>query len=177
MNFKTGINKQAFRLYIGLILCLFCQITTAIETLELNPTQAQDFTLPSLTSTQSPIRLKEQTGNVILLNFWASWCSSCREEIPHLNALYEKYQPEGFKVIGINLDSNPETAQHFLLDTPVQFSIVIDQDKDISESYDISAMPTTYLIDRKGQLRYLHKGYEAGLEATYETQIKALLIE
>jgi peroxiredoxin len=136
---------------------------------------APDF---ALKSTQGGnIRLSEHRGEVILLNFWASWCGPCRQEMPQLNALQQRYSKLGFNVVGVNVDKDSALANKILKDIPVSFPVLLDDTGAVSASYNVSAMPTTVLIDRDGNMRYLHKGYKPGYEQDYEQQIKELIRE
>lgn len=134
---------------------------------------APDFTLRALHGPN--LRLKEQRGQVVLLNFWASWCGPCREEMPQLDRLYRKYQSAGFTLLGLSVDDDPKAAGAMADKLGVVFPVLLDSDKQVSKTYDLSAMPSTVLIDRDGRVRYLHRGYRDGFIATYEQQIRDLL--
>lgn len=136
---------------------------------------APDFALKSTAG--SNLRLSEHRGDVILLNFWASWCGPCRQEMPLLNTLHQRYGKLGFSVVGVNVDKDSSLADKILKDIPVTFPVLLDDTGAVSASYDVSAMPTSVLIDRDGNMRYLHKGYKPGYELEYETEIKELLRE
>lgn len=136
---------------------------------------APDFTLPS--NQGNNLRLGEQRGEVILLNFWASWCGPCRQEMPALDALHKRFSPAGFKVLGVNVDADTRKANRILEDLAVAFPVVYDPAGDVSEQYQVNAMPSTVLIDRNGEMRYLHEGYKPGYEDLYRTQISELLGE
>lgn len=136
---------------------------------------APDFTLQSTQGDN--IRLSEHRGEVVLLNFWASWCGPCRQEMPLLDALQQRYSKLGFSVVGVNVDKDSALANKLLKDIPVTFPVLLDNTGAVSASYNVSAMPTTVLIDRDGNVRYLHKGYKPGYEQDYEQQIKALIQE
>jgi thiol-disulfide isomerase/thioredoxin len=136
---------------------------------------APDFTLKSTQGDN--LRLSEHRGEVILLNFWASWCGPCRQEMPLLNSINDRYSKLGFSVIGVNVDKDSALASKLLKDIPVGFPVLLDNLSMVSATYDVSAMPTTVLIDRDGNMRYIHKGYKPGLEMTYEQQIKELIKE
>jgi peroxiredoxin len=136
---------------------------------------APDFTLKNRAG--GNLRFSEQRGEVVLLNFWASWCGPCRQEMPMLNTLHERYSKLGFSVIGINVDKDPNLAEKILKDIPVSFPVLLDDTGAVSGTYNVSAMPTTILVDRDGNMRYLHKGYKPGYEQEYETQIKELIRE
>jgi len=136
---------------------------------------APDFTLRTLDGQK--LRLGEQRGQVVLVNFWATWCGPCRQEMPHLNKLYEKYKSSGFVLLGVNVDDDSAQAAGVASKLGVKFPVLPDADKRVSRQYDLSAMPSTVLIDRDGRVRYLHRGYQSGYENTYDKQIRELLKE
>ena len=136
---------------------------------------APDFTLPSKSGEN--MRLQEQLGNVVLINFWASWCGPCREELPHMEKLQQEFEDLGFTILAINTDQDPSKANVLLNDIPVSFPVLFDQDDKTSELYKVRAMPTTVIVDRDGNQRLLHYGYKAGDEVKYRKVIKALLRE
>ena len=136
---------------------------------------APDFTLRTLSG--SNLRLQEQRGNVVLVNFWATWCAPCRQEMPHLARLYDKYRAAGFVLLGVNVDDDTKNAAALAGKLGLQFPVSLDSDKKVSRLYDLSAMPSTVLIDRDGRVRYVHRGYREGYEDTYDQQIRGLLKE
>lgn len=138
-------------------------------------TGAPDFTLPSLGGEN--VRLHEQRGRVVMINFWASWCGPCREEMPHLSRLYEKYRASGFTVLAINIDEDPGKAARLAQQLGMRFPVLLDTGKQVSRTYDLSAMPSTVLVDRDGRVRYVHRGYRDGYAETYDRQIRDLLRE
>jgi peroxiredoxin len=136
---------------------------------------APDFTLRSMNGPN--LRLQEQRGRVVMVNFWATWCGPCRQEMPHLNRLYGKYRDAGFTLLGVNIDEDQGKATHLAARLGLQFPVLLDTDKKVSRMYDLSTMPSTLLIDRDGRVRYVHLGYRDGYEDTYEKQIRELLKE
>ncbi len=136
---------------------------------------APDFTLKSQHGKN--LKLSEYAGNVVLLNFWASWCGPCRLEMPYLNALNNKYQALGFIVLGVNVEENTDKARNYLNDIPVDFPILFDDKNIVSKRYDVVAMPTTVIIDRNGNMRYLHQGYKPGDEKKYKKIVNKLIRE
>jgi peroxiredoxin len=136
---------------------------------------AANFTLKSASGEN--IRLSEYRGQVVLINFWASWCGPCRQEMPELDAIHKKYEPLGFTVFGVNVEQNRTMAEKILRDIPVTFPILFDDDNAVSELYDVDAMPVTVLVDRKGEIRFMHRGYKPGYEDAYEQQIRSLVKE
>ncbi len=136
---------------------------------------APDFTLKSKSGEN--MRLEEQQGNVVLINFWASWCAPCREELPHFEDMQQEYEDLGFTVLAVNVDENPDKANILLNDIPVSFPVLFDDNDKVSKMYDVRAMPTTVIVDRDGNKRITHYGYKTGDEAKYRTAIKTLLRE
>ncbi len=159
---------------ILLVLALAAMLGTAAAAV--NPDRsAPDFTLRTLDGPN--LRLQEQRGRVVLLNFWATWCGPCRQEMPHLNRLYEKYRAAGFTLLGVNIDDDARNAAGVSTKLGLKFPVLLDTDKKVSRLYDLGTMPSTLLIDRDGRVRYVHLGYKDGYEATYEKQIRELLKE
>ena len=136
---------------------------------------APSFTLPSRAGDN--VSLDQLKGQVVMLNFWASWCGPCRQEMPLLDQMHKRYSALGFTLVGVNVEANTADAERWLKDTPVSFPVLFDRDSKVSKLYDVSAMPSTVFIDRKGNVRYLHRGYKAGDESEYLNQIRALLKE
>ena len=124
-------------------------------------TSAPDFTLRSMSGPN--MRLGEQRGRVVMVNFWATWCGPCREEMPQLNRLYERYKSAGFVLLGVNVDDDPHTALAYVAaKLGVSFPVLLDTDKKVSKLYDLNTMPSTIVIDRDGKMRFLHRGYLRG---------------
>jgi len=137
--------------------------------------RAPDFTLHAADGRN--VRLEELRGQVVLVNFWATWCGPCREEMPHLNALYDKYRKSGVVLLGVNIDDDPATALATARKLGVSFPVLLDTDKRVSKLYDLATMPSTVVIDRDGKVRYVHRGYRDGTESEYEQTIRGLLKE
>ncbi len=138
-------------------------------------TPAPDFTLRSLDGVNT--RLAEQRGRVVMVNFWATWCGPCKQEMPHLSRLYEKYRASGFTLLGVNVDEDAKQAAATAGRLGVKFPVLFDGAKSVSKLYDLQSMPSTVLIDRDGRVRFLHRGYHDGLEEAYEKQIRELVKE
>jgi peroxiredoxin len=119
--------------------------------------------------------LQEQRGRVVMVNFWATWCGPCRQEMPQLSRLYDKYRSTGFTLLGVSVDDDARHASDVASRLGLNFPVLLDSDKAVSKAYDLSTMPTTYLIDRDGRVRYIHKGYVVGTEEAYEREIRELL--
>ena len=138
-------------------------------------TPAPDFTLRS--SNGPNLRLSEQRGQVVMVNFWATWCGPCREELPQLAKLHDKYRAAGLVLLGVNVDDDPRKAAELVTRLGLRFPVLLDTDKQVSRRYDMSAMPATFLIDRDGVVRSIHRGYRAGFEQRYDAEIRELLKE
>lgn len=137
--------------------------------------QAPDFTLKSADGRN--LRLAEQRGQVVLVNFWASWCGPCRVEMPHLNKIYDKYRASGFTLLAVNIDDDAQVGAATAARWGLKFPVLMDADKKVSRLYDLGSMPATVLIDRDGKVRYLHRGYRDGMEETYDRQVRELVKE
>ena len=136
---------------------------------------APDFTLKTLNGPN--MRLQEQRGKVVLVNFWATWCGPCRKEMPHLNRIADKYKSSGLVLMGVNIDEDVRNAAEVAGKLKVSFPVLLDTDKAVSKIYDLNSMPSTMVIDRSGKVRYVHRGYQDGYEDTYDQQIRELLKE
>jgi peroxiredoxin len=158
-------------LFFTVLLSLLSPLSNATVEQSLAP----DFTLKS--NTGENLRLDEYRGQVVMLNFWASWCAPCRQEMPHLSELHDKYAPLGFQLLGINVDENIEDAKKALQKFSITFPVLFDQANSIAELYNVDAMPTTIIIDKDGKIRHLHRGYKSGYEKDYQDQVSALIKE
>ncbi len=166
--------NSAFGKVLSLIIVSFCLSGVALAGGGAKA-PAPDFTLKTLSGDN--LKLSEHRGEVVMINFWASWCGPCRQEMPVLDALYSQYKDLGFTILGVNVEEDPDGPRKLLKSIPVTFPILLDSDNRVSETYRVVAMPSTYLIDRDGNVRYYHAGYLPGFEKTYEAQIRELLSE
>ncbi len=162
------------RLCLLLVCFLSFAVVTQVDAASVKG-QAPNFTLKSLGGKN--LKLSEMAGNVVLINFWASWCGPCREEMPLLNDLHKKYEPLGFTVLGVNVEEDARNARGFLKNFPVDFPVLLDSKNQVSKKYNVIAMPTTVVVDRDGNMRFLHKGYKPGDEEKYRKMVKKLVRE
>jgi len=158
---------------LGAILVIFTVSTLAASSLE--GQAAPDFVLRSATGEN--LRLSEYRGDVVLINFWATWCGPCRQEMPLLDDLYGRYQRVGFNLLGINIDEDSRRAMQMVQELGVNFPVLFDENKEVSKLYEVEAMPVTILVDREGIVRHVHHGYKPGYEEKYLTEIRSLLRE
>ena len=121
---------------------------------------APDFTLRSMDGPN--LRLAEQRGQVVMVNFWATWCGPCRQEMPHLNKLYDKYRDSGFVLLGVNIDDNAGKATDLANKLGLKFPVLLDTDKTVSRLYDMGTMPATVACRSGTCTGRLHLGHCRG---------------
>jgi peroxiredoxin len=159
-------------LIIAVTLFITTSLISVIGFAKIKADDAPDFVLKSAAGKN--IRLSELKGRVVMLNFWATWCGPCAEEIPYLNELHESLDPYDFELLGINLDEDQSKAKYLAKKLDVNFPVLFDTEKEVSRSFDIKAMPTTIIIDRAGKVRHVNHGFKKGYIARYHKQIQAL---
>ena len=165
MNIKSTLTGFTFALFA----------LTSLASSGLEGQAAPDFSLKS--STGENLRLSEYRGEVVMINFWATWCGPCRQEMPLLDELYDRYQRVGFNLLGVNIDDDSSRAMKMVADLGVSFPVLFDARKEVSKLYQVNAMPVTVLVDRDGNVRHVHHGYKPGYEEKYLNEIRALLRE
>lgn len=165
------MNRNKFNLIGFTILLVICIVSVAAFA-KIKADSAPDFVLKSADGNN--VRLSELKGRIVMLNFWATWCGPCTEEIPHLNELHEALDPYDFELLGINLDDDQSKAIHLANKLNVSFPVLFDTDKNVSKSFDIKAMPTTIIIDRAGKIRHVNRGFKKGYIEKYHRQVQAL---
>lgn len=165
-------NQQFMKIVSVSIAVVLLGLSTSSWSKELSG-KAYDFTLKS--NQGKNVRLSDLRGQVVMLNFWASWCGPCRQEMPLLDKMYQRYSSAGFSLLGVNVEADPKDADKFLKDSPVSFPILYDTTSKVSEKYKVDAMPSTVLIDCDGNLTHLHRGYKAGDEKKYIKLVKGLI--
>ena len=135
---------------------------------------APQFTLPTLQQDKST-SLQQYSGKVIYLDFWASWCAPCRTSFPLLNKLHQKLKDQGFEVVAVNLDEDKSKAEEFLKEIPVDFTILRDAQGEWSDKFVVESMPTSFIIDKQGVIRNIHKGFTSDDINEIEHKITELL--
>src|ERR1700719_617796 len=136
---------------------------------------APAFTLTALTGQQGA--LSQYKGQVVMVTSWATWCGPCQQEMPLLDQMYKKYKPAGFTLIGVNVDKEAPAVKELLARKPVSFPVLLDPANQVSKAYHVDEMPSSVIIDRKGQIRYIHRGYKPGDENEYQDRIRQLIRE
>lgn len=165
------MNKKLAALCLGLMLA-----SGATRAAVVADAPAPGFSAPHLLKPSS-MKLDDYRGKVVYVDFWASWCPSCRSAFPKIDQIYAKYRERGFDVVAVNQDQELTDALRFAEQQPISFTLVTDRDHSIAERYGVKAMPSAYLIDRKGVVRHIHRGYKQDSAAALEKQIVALLEE
>lgn len=136
---------------------------------------APAFTLTALSGQTTA--LSQYKGQVVMVNFWATWCGPCQQEMPVLDQMYKKFKPAGFTLLGINVDKEAPAVKELLTRKPVAFPVLLDPENQVSKAYHVDDMPSTVIIDRKGEVRYVHRGYKLGDENEYQDRIRQLIRE
>ena len=168
---RTSTLKFMQRCAMGAILCASSLFAAAGDA----NGPAPPFTLTSLSGQAGG--LAQYKGQVVMVNFWATWCGPCQQEMPLLDQMYKKYKPAGFTLIGVNVDKEAPPVKDLLARKPVSFPVLLDPTNTVSKAYHLDEMPSSVIIDRKGNIRYLHRGYRAGDENEYLDRIRQLIRE
>ena len=123
------------------------------------------------------VRLSEHRGEVVVLSFWSSRCTSCRSQLSALNRSFATYRSAGLEVYGVGVDDDPSQARDFAHSAGVGFALLLDPGKTVSRSYQVDNLPMTLLIDRNGTVRYVLRDYSAANSTLYLQQLRTLLNE
>ena len=162
-------NKQPLfftRLAVLLLFALCANITMA------------DEAAPSLsfkTLDNSSVKLSDFKGDVIYVDFWATWCPPCRKSFPWMEEMHQKYKDLGFKVLAVSLDTKRAVIDQFLEKMTANFTIAHDPTGESATAFKVKGMPSSYLVDRKGNIHLTHLGFNENDKAKLESEIKNLL--
>ena len=144
------------------------------------PTAAAAISVPDVTlqaADGAAVRLSTFSGKVLLVDFWASWCVPCKTSFPALDAIYREYAPKGLEVVAVNLDEQRKNADAFLAAHPHRMTVLFDPKGIAPEAFGVKGMPSSYLIDRSGAIRFTHMGYSGNVDVSYRKEIAQLLAE
>ena len=121
--------------------------------------------------------LQQYRGKVLLLDFWASWCVPCRRSFPWMNEMQEKYKAQGLVIVGVNMDADAADAEQFLHEFPANFRIIEGANGELAKKFDVIAMPSSYVIDRNGEIVERHLGFKVKRKGEYESLIQSVLAD
>lgn len=116
-------------------------------------------------------------GKVLLVDFWATWCAPCKASFPRVDAIYQKHKAKGLEVVAVNEDEDVKKVPAFLAETKVSFTVAFDNEGKAAETYGVQTMPSSFLVDRRGVVRYAHSGYHPDDAAQIEAEVEELLAE
>ena len=123
--------------------------------------KAPEFERPDL-DTGAPVSLEAYRGKIVYLDFWASWCPPCQVSLPQLDALQDELGGDLFQVVAVNVDQDPRKAMRILAQMGLSYPSASDPEMSLPEAYGLETMPTSYLIDGDGVVRYVHHGFRDG---------------
>ncbi len=141
---------------------------------ELLNNPAPDFSGDSVNG-KGKIALQQWKGKVVLVDFWATWCQPCQKSFPKLEELRVKYSASGFEIVAVSEDDEQNGVKEFGASYGTKFPLLWDKDKSIANKWHPPAMPSSFLVDKKGVVRFVHLGYHDGEEKEIEAELKSLL--
>ncbi len=159
---------------------MLCAVFALMFMVKANAAQLGDATpdcSPVALADAQPLPLKKFQGDVVYVDFWASWCGPCAKSFPFLNTLHEQYKAQGLKIVGVNMDENTDDALGFLAKIPAKFVIATDRQAQCAQQFDVKAMPSSYLVDRKGMIRHIHLGFRPDEAGQIKDLVEKLLAE
>ena len=136
--------------------------------------RAPVFTAPALVGKEQ-VSLSAYRGKVVYLDFWASWCAPCLSSLPLLDELRQEFSAADFQIVAVNVDANPKDGRAFLRKRPIGYPSASDPKGNLPARFEVETMPTSFLIDRQGVIRYVHKGFRKGDMDELRERIKELV--
>ncbi len=121
------------------------------------------------------VSLAQWKGKVVLVDFWATWCEPCKKSFPRLEELHVKYGASGLEIVGVSEDDEGNGVKDFGGKYGAKFPLLWDKEKNIAGKWHPPAMPSSFIVDKKGVVRFVHLGYHDGEEKEIETELKSLL--
>ncbi len=173
MRCPAGSSTLLARAICAFLVALAPGVPAAVEAGGVAP----DVAGPRMGAPAESVSLARLKGSVVYVDFWASWCVPCRISMPALEALYKKHGARGFVVLGVNKDATDADAKRFLQRTAVSFPLVADAQDQAARAFGVKAMPSGYLVDRRGVVRRVHHGFTSETAALVEREIEELLKE
>ena len=158
-------------MYLKYLLASVFVLAAAVATAQ-SVKSAPSFQLTGVTDT---VALSAYKGRVVYVDFWASWCSPCKDSFPWMNKMQAKYADQGFVVIAINVDRKQDDAYEFLSKEDVNFPVAFDHKGDTPKQYEVMGMPSAYVIGKDGNILHAHIGFNTDDTAEYEKHIQQAL--
>ena len=174
-DMRTTFKKFRGTAYVFSILSLFAAAGIGFAATSVSDAQAPDFVLKSLAGEN--LRLSEYRGEVVILSFWASWCSDCRAQLAELNEIYGTFHENGLQSLTVSMDRNLHDASDMRAELGLAYPVLDDSSLAVSRLYDVQSLPIVLLIDREGAVREVIQGYGRGSEQQYSERIQALLTD
>lgn len=140
-------------------------------------TAARAASLPDITVTtdQGPLRLASLRGKVVYLDYWASWCAPCRQSFPWMNEMQARYGDKGLVVVAVSVDKDIAEARRFLASNPARFTVAFDPEGNSAKTLVLKGMPSSFLIDRQGEIVNTHVGFREAGKQKIEGELGVLL--
>ncbi|MBT4838158.1 MAG: TlpA family protein disulfide reductase [Methylococcales bacterium] len=163
----------------NLISVITCIVILSIQSTVYAVSVGERAPIFNLTTFESEkrINLSDYRGKVILLDFWASWCTSCRQAFPVLNSFHHQFKAKDFKILAINVDEDPKDGKHFLRRYSADFTVLSDPLAITPEKYQLKAMPMSFIIDRDGIVRKVKVGFKVTDKISLYRDIKMMIKE
>ena len=136
--------------------------------------RAPDFTLTSMSGRK--VSLSGLRGKVVIVDFWAQWCEPCKKELPQLDKLNKDYAARGVVILAVNIDKERENAERLVKQLGLTLEVLLDPTGAVAASYDLPKMPTSFVVDKKGIVRFVHDGFEgSGDVERFRSELDELL--
>lgn len=166
----TAAPSRKITILLTSLLVLTSSLAQALEAGD----RAPEFAAPSLMGDEN-VELSRYRGKIVYLDFWASWCAPCLTAIPEIEEMRGEFPASDFQIIAINLDQKTKKAKRFLKKNPIGYPSASDPKGRLPEKFGVETMPTSFLIDRDGVIRYVHRGFKRGDGSRLRSEIRSLL--
>ena len=166
----SKFTKNCLTIFAGLML-----VVNVASSASFIGEPAPDFALPSLK--EGNLRLSEYRSQVVVLTFWASWCSRCSQAMPLYKSLYRQYQASGLNVLAVAIDGEAGDAEELVKDYGLEFPMLLDRDHEVSKLYDLGKMPVTVVIDREGEVVFIDSGFRGDSVKRIAAEVSGLMEE